>query len=354
MLATLPTLTAAGFEIHLAAPNSGPLAELLNDLGILHVVWQTRDAHGERLPLEQLRTDLAVLIRNVSPDLLHANSLSTSRIAGPVAFELNKPSIGHLRDIIKLNRQAIDDINAHRRLLAVSCATRDFHVSQGLAAQKCHVAFNGVDLDRFRPRSPTGYIHREIGLPSSARLIATIGQLGLRKGTDVVLSAARHIADEVPDVQWLIVGERTSNKTESREFEESLISIAAEPPLAGRVNFLGRRTDIDQLLNECTLVAHAARQEPLGRVLLESAASGTPVVATNVGGTHEIFPTIHDGAVLVSPDNRSAFAAAMLGLLRDDARRQSLAAGARNRAETAFDIRATATQLVAHYEQTLA
>ena len=135
---------------------------------------------------------------------------------------------------------------------------------------KCVVLNNGVDLDEFQPRPPTGYLHRELDLPASARLIAVIGQLGLRKGTDVALAAALQIADNAPDVHWLIVGERTSNKAESHEFEALLRSIAAEQPLAGRVHFLGSRSDVAQLLNECTLLVHAARQEPLGRVLLGS------------------------------------------------------------------------------------
>ena len=46
----------------------------------------------------------------------------------------------------------------------------------------------------FARGSPTGYLHRELGLPAHARLITTIGQLGLRKGTEVVLAAAAMVA----------------------------------------------------------------------------------------------------------------------------------------------------------------
>ena len=46
--------------------------------------------------------------------------------------------------------------------------------------------------------------------------------------------------------------------------------------------------EIPLLMNEAVLLMHAAHQEPLGRVLLEAAASGLPFVATDVGGTPEI------------------------------------------------------------------
>src|SRR5262245_23991865 len=127
MLATLPAVAAVSFEILVAAPPDGDLAAALKQRGITQVAWRTHAA-GERLPLSALRADLEKIIRNAQPDLLHANSLSTSRISGPVAVETRTRSIGHLRDIVKLSTQAIDDLNSHQQLIAVSRATRDFHV----------------------------------------------------------------------------------------------------------------------------------------------------------------------------------------------------------------------------------
>ena len=72
-------------------------------------------------------------------------------------------------------------------------------MAHGLDAEKTHVLYNGVDLEQFRPRPPTGYLHRELGLPADAQLIGNIGQIGLRKGQDVLLRAAgvdrRSLAD---------------------------------------------------------------------------------------------------------------------------------------------------------------
>ena len=281
----------------IATPAKGNLAAALHVRGIAHIAWNPHDPSGKRRPLDRLRNDLAAIIADVRPAILHANSLSTSRIVGPVAAEYDLPSIGHLRDILKLSNQAVADLNRHRRLIAVSAATRDYHVAQGLDAAKCVVLNNGVDLARFRPQKFVGYLHRQLGLPMNAPLIAVIGQLGLRKGTDVALAAALQLAEHLPRVHWMIVGERTSNKPESQDFEAKLHALASQEALGGRVHFLGSRTDVEQWLNECTLLVHAARQEPLGRVLLEAAAAGLAVVATDVGGTREIFPTEDDGAV---------------------------------------------------------
>ncbi len=198
MLATLPAVAAAGFEILIAAPSSGPLAEELQTCDITRVDWPTHDDNGHRFPLDQLRADLGNIIQQTRPDILHANTLSTARISGPVISECKTPSIGHLRDIIKLQPQSIADINRHGRLLAVSRATRDFHITQKIDATKCHVVYNGVDLTVFQPRAPTGYLHRELAVPPNTRFCAIIGQLGLRKATDVALAAALQITDQVP------------------------------------------------------------------------------------------------------------------------------------------------------------
>jgi glycosyltransferase involved in cell wall biosynthesis len=353
MLATVPAVRDAGFDVYVMAPAGGPLAVALHKANVSHIPWQVQGENGERLHLDRLRANVADIIREIQPQLLHANSLSVSRIAGPVAAACGVPSIGHIRDIITLSRQAIEDVNANRRLVAVSDATRQYHINQGIAAAKCIVSPNGVDVDELQPRPPNGYLHRELRLSDQAQLVTSVGQLGSRKGVDVVLRAASLIAEHMANTHWLIVGERTSNKPESRDFALKLEAAAHVPPVSGRVHFLGSRNDVPQLLNECALLVHGARQEPLGRVLLEAAASGVAVVATDVGGTREIFPAELDGAILVPPDDERALAEATLALLENEPRRQSLARAARRRAEVAFDIRAAAQRLIAQYEAVL-
>jgi glycosyltransferase involved in cell wall biosynthesis len=270
------------------------------------------------------------------------------RLSGPVAADLRLPSLAHLRDIVKLSARAVADLNCHRRLLAVSHAVGHFHVAAGLVAEKVHVVYNGVDLDEFCPRLPTGYLHSELGLPPEAQLIGTIGQIGLRKGQDLLLQAAASIADRLPNVHYLILGQRHSEKDESRRFERHLHD-ASRGPLTGRVHFLGLRNDVGRLLSELTLLVHPARQEPLGRVLLEAAAAGLGVVATLVGGTPEIFPPASESARLVPPNDAKTLAAAIVELMGDAALRRRLATAARRRAEEQFDIRASTGALLQHY-----
>jgi len=348
MLATLGAVQSAGFTPTVVAPADGPLSKELRRREVEVQTFALRDAEANRLSQSQLREELGRLIRRRRPDLLHANSLAMGRLSGPIAAELGLPSISHLRDIIKLSSRAVADLNCHTRLLAVSEATRDFHVAGGLAAEKTHVLYNGVDLDRFRPRPASGYLHRQLDLPAGVPLIGTIGQICLRKGQDVLVQAAVALGNEWEDVHYLIVGERYSEKDESRRFEAELHAAAAGA-LAGRLHLLGYRHDVAEILNELTLLVHPARQEPLGRVLLEAAAAGVPVVATDAGGTAEIFPPASRSARLIPPDDPPALAAAVGELIGDQRQRRRLGEAARRRAEDAFEVNRAAAGLVRHY-----
>lgn len=352
MLATLDGVRQAGFTPVVMAPTEGPLPDALSAHDIEHLRFEFVAVDGTRLPQSRLRENLCSVLARRRPSLLHANSLAMGRLSGPVAAALKLLSLSHLRDIIRLSAQAVADLNLHMRLLAVSNATRAFHVSRGMAAEKLYTVYNGVDLHEFLPRSPTGYLHQELGLPVRIRLIGTIGQIGLRKGQDVLLCAAAQIADRWPEAHYAIIGERHSGKDESRQFERGLHD-ALHGPLAGRVHFLGVRGDVARLLSELTLLVHSARQEPLGRVLLEAAASGVAIVATDVGGTSEIFPPETEAARLVPPDDSDAMAGAISELLGDPARQRRLAMAARRRAEEQFDVRRAVSELLRHYREIL-
>jgi len=203
-LSVLPGLVEAGFELCVAAPLSGPFADELCASDVKTVPFSAVGENGTRHNHSEIRRRLNKIVASCRPDLIHANSLSMSRLSGPVAKVASVLSIGHLRDIVRVSRKAISDLNCHTRLLAVSEATRVWHVDAGLDDAKIFVLNNGVDLELFQPRPATGYLNSELGLNTNLSLVASIGQIGLRKGLDRTLEAARSIADQVPDAHFLM------------------------------------------------------------------------------------------------------------------------------------------------------
>lgn len=354
LLSTLPGLRVGGVDPMVLAPASGELARALAREGIRHLPCTCFDPLTRvRRRGEEARDEVRRALVGAGADLVHANSLSMARLAGPVAADLGLPSLGHLRDILRLSRAAVDDLCRNDRLLAVSRATRAWHVAQGLPEGKVRVVHNGIDTDVLRPAPHTGHLHAELGIDEQCPILLSVGQLGLRKGLDVLLEACSAIFEDVADVHLALVGERSSDKEEAVHHEAELLRRARLPGLRGRCHFLGRREDVARLLLEATLLVHAARQEPLGRVLLEAGAAGLAVVATRVGGTPEIFPPGSGTASLVDKDDPRALAAAVTRLLRDPGQRVVMSRRARARIEVEFGVERCVKDLLRHYEEVL-
>jgi glycosyltransferase involved in cell wall biosynthesis len=340
------------FRFTAITPQTGPLADALRSRSIDVRPLTIRDDAGRRLPREETLRRLRKEITSLNADLVHANGLAMGRLLGALGDEFPIPRIAHLRDIIGLSHAAVADLNRNDRLIAVSEATRDFHVSQGLDGGKTVVVCNGVDCEQFRPRPTTGSLKAEFGLPKSAFLVLTVGQIGLRKGQDVLAEAAVRLRDSRPELHYLIAGERNSNKQESIDFKRSLVQRFDAAGLRDRLHRLGYRDDVPRLMNEADLLVHPAHQEPLGRVLLEAAASGLPIVATDVGGTREIL-TDGVSARLIPPGDPVALAAAIAEVASSPVMRSRFATAARERIKARFTIERAAERLTAVWNDIL-
>lgn len=118
--------------------------------------------------------------------------------------------------------------------------------------------------------------------PNKPIIVATIGSISFNdKGQDLVLDVARHFQDCAGNIRFVIAGDGTDLE-ELQELSKAL----------DNVEVLGWVEDVPALLKSSDLLLHPARVEGLGSVLLEAMASGTPVLATKIGGMPEI---IEDG-----------------------------------------------------------
>ncbi len=333
-------------QITVLAPSTGRFADALATRRLTHVPFSLHDESGHRFPPIEAASLLAPVVESLRPDLLHGNSLSTGRITGLLSQQTGMTCTAHLRDIIGLSKTAIHHLNGNKKLIAVSMATRDFHVEQGLDPQRVEVLYNGVDCERFQPRPADGRLRRELHLPDNAFIALTIGQIGMRKGLDVLIEAVTLNKDHLPGIHYVIVGERYSSKPESIEFEQELHRQIEDYGFSDHFHWLGYRDDLPELLNECDLLIHPARQEPLGRVILEAAASGVSIIATTAGGTSEILASAFSG-ILVPPGHVGLLALSLKYLPDRAGSRSSFEIAARKIACERFDIRDRATDLVA-------
>jgi len=163
--------------------------------------------------------------------------------------------------------------------------------------------------------------------PTRDEARATLGIDGFALGVAGRLTAQKALGDtlealaRVPDVALLVLGDGP----ERAELERR----AGELGLADRVRFLGAgtRDDVIALFRAVDAALLTSAWENLPHTLLEALATGTPVIATAVGGIPEVVRDEENG-LLVPPRDIAAIASAIDRLVHDDALRASLAAAA--------------------------
>ncbi len=352
LLAMLERLGQEAFDWVAAVPETGRLIARLRRLGVATVPLNLRNAQGQKHSIEHINIHLNHLVKQISPDLVHANSLSMGRMLGRIAPSLPIPCTTHLRDIIKLSKTAIVDLNQNTGLIAVSQATKQFHVQQGLRSDRVEVIHNGVDTDVFRPEQANAGLRCELGLRDSDILVANIGQICLRKGQTLLAQAAVSLASDFPEVHTLFVGERYSQKQESVAYEKTIRELFCDAGMEERLHCLGFREDIPPLLNEIDILVHTAHQEPLGRVLLEAASCGCTIVATEVGGTAEILSD-QCSALLIPPGHLNALTTAMRQILMDRTLHRHLGRQARQGILKNFTLPAAAERVHSFWKSSL-
>ena len=188
-------------------------------------------------------------------------------------------------------------------IVTVCAALKTQLVALGADATKIEVLRNGVDLDGFRPIDPQDARAR-MALPLTGRIVASVGHLIPRKGHELVIEAVARL----PDVTLLIAG--------SGPERAALEALARRLDVAGRVRFLGQlaHADLPLVYSASDALVLASSNEGWANVLLEAMACGTPVVATDVGGSREVIEAPEAG-LLVTQRDATTIAAALQRLL---------------------------------------
>lgn len=218
--------------------------------------------------------------------------------------------------------------------------------SPGAAASTVTVIHNGVDLDRFRPRERTYWLHDRLGLPHHQRLVGMPAVLARWKGQLLVLDAFQRVASELTDTHLVLVGGSIYDTVAERRYEKTLRGAVqrATDAVGKRIHLVPFQPKVERVYPEFDVVLHySVRPEAFGRVVLEAMACAVPIIAAAEGGPTEI---VTQGGWLVPPRAPPALAAALrsaLALPGADLARHG--AEGRMRAEDRFSARRFAKQV---------
>ncbi len=277
-------------------------------------------------------------------DALYANTQKAAVIGAVAAWLARKPLIWHLHDILNAghfsaaNRRVVvgmtNRVASH--VIANSQATADAYREQG-GRVPVTIIPNGIKTAPFDAVTDhdSRAVREAIGVPSDSRVVGLFGRLTQWKGQHVLLEALKD--PRLASVHGLFIGDALFTEDDQR-YAQQLKSDSAKPPLAGRVHWLGHRSDVPTLMRTCDVIIHCSTEpEPFGRVIVEGMLAGRPVVAAKAGGAREI---VQDGVtgLLTTPGDANALASAIHRLLSDPTLAQQTAEAGRESAVQRFGL----------------
>ena len=225
-------------------------------------------------------------------------------------------------------------------------AFHGFNANCGAVAKQFH-DLDGIPADRFEV-IPNGVAAIPPALARSSPVRPVIGIVANMdrsvKRVDLFLDAAQIVARAESGAQFVIIGEG--------HLRPALIEQAARLGIGDRVRFVGGVTSVIDHVRRFDIGVVCSDSEGLSNAILEYMAAGVATVARDVGGNAELVADGQTGR-LVRSDRPDALARAIVGLLRDDRRRQRMAAQARQVAERTFSMPAYIRRHERYYERLL-
>jgi glycosyltransferase involved in cell wall biosynthesis len=191
----------------------------------------------------------------------------------------------------------------------------------GIDPARVVILYGGVDTERYRPRARDGR--------SAGPLIGLVARLHPDKGQMLLLEAAPAIFRALPDARIIMAGDGPQRG----EIEARIRALA----LDGRIDLLGDRRDIPDLLATMDLLVLPSASEGFANAALEGSASGLPVVVSDVGGNPEIVLDRVTGRVFPS-GNPERLAECVIGLLREPETGREAGLAGRRRVEEMFPL----------------
>ncbi|MDX8388397.1 MAG: glycosyltransferase family 4 protein [Ghiorsea sp.] len=278
------------------------------------------------------------VLKQLKPDLIHANQSRAAFYAGLVGQWLGIPVIFHCRIaepdglMDKLLMRLVDMVICNSHAVSHRFENAKFPV---------HVVYNGLHLEPLV--SPD-----KKQLPEAERLLLFVGRISKEKQVNVLLEVFATLAGDDEALHLAIVG---GDDPHDGEYAKELRIWSGSQKWGHRVHWLGSQTNVSAWYAEADLLLLTSQHEGFGRVLVEAMAQQLPVVSFAVGGVPEVFSHEVEG-LLVKPNDVQVMAKACRKLLDNDELRASMGENGLKRAQT-FTISEHVQHIKQCYQQLL-
>ena len=237
--------------------------------------------------------------------------------------------------------------------LANSEAVKDFYVKNiGVQPEKITVIPNGIDIAYFDSITPDPELRKSLGIKPDDFVIICVANLHPNKGHRYLLEAFEQLhpipshpfqgGESKRGLKLILVGDGTERKN----LEQQIKNYQSK----NNILFLGRRTDIPQLLKISDIFVLPTMFEGMSNAILEAMASGLPVITTGIPENKEIIEDNKTG-LIVPVKNSIALAQTIEKLLGDKNQSESLGGNARKKIQEYFDLKIITTKTAKFFSQ---
>ncbi len=246
-------------------------------------------------------------------DVLNTHSRRDTMLVGLAGRIARVPLVVRTRHLARRPNSLVSYTGIPHRVTTTSEAVRQQLLERHVPGSHVAAVYSPVDVPEARRK---GVLRHELGLSENDLIVGCVAVLRRAKGHAELIDAMLPLLRARSSLHLVIIG------SGSPVFEQ-LQALITEFQLGEQIHLLGRRNDVHDLLADFDIFALATREEALGKVFIEAAAAGVPVVATNVGGVSETMQSGKTG-FLVPLDDVAALTSALEQLINDPSLRRRM------------------------------
>ena len=278
-------------------------AELTQRLREAGFVVHTLDMDGAFNIVRGVFT-LKKILRAGRFDVLNTHSRQDTLIAATAGRLAKVPLIVRTRHLASPVGSLLSYTWLPHRVTTVSHYVRRQLIGRGVPAEHVQAIYTPVVLT---PRLEHSTLRDELELSADAILVGCVAVLRPDKGHLELINAMLPLLRIRPKLHLVLAGGGSPG------FEQLQAHIA-HSGMSDRIHMLGTRRDVPNVLAGLDVFCLATRQEAMGTAFLEAAASGLPVIGTDVGGVSEMMRPGETG-LLVPLDDAQALQHALIQLI---------------------------------------